>query len=224
MVELEDPFVTSFAGMCELLLIRHAEPDYQDGLKIGEAGARPLTERGERQARAVAERLAPARLGAVYTSPLRRAFDTARAIAAPHGLEPIVCPELAEIQLWHRAPQDKTLLDLYSRAELDTIYAEWERTNRLAALPHCEDAEAFTARVVASLDRIAAASVGSRVAVVCHGGVINVYLSHLFQSGYDHLVSVYFTSITVVRAADTRRAVLTINDYAHVMPLERKPE
>jgi probable phosphoglycerate mutase len=75
-----------------------------------------------------------------------------------------------------------------------------------------------------ALDRIAAERVGSRVAVACHGGVINAYLSHLFQFGYDHLVSVYFTSITVVRAADTRRAVITLNDYAHVMPLEREGE
>jgi broad specificity phosphatase PhoE len=114
---LEDPFVESFEGMCELLLVRHGEPLYHERLRIGEFGSIPLTERGERQARAVAEKLAPARLATV----------------------------------------------------------------------------------------------------VCHGGILNAYLSHLFQSGYDHLVSVYFTSITVVRAADTRRAVLTVNDYAHLM-------
>jgi len=31
---------------------------------------------------------------------------------------------------------------------------------------------------------------------------------------------VHHTSITVVRAADTRRELLTINDYAHVMPIQ----
>jgi probable phosphoglycerate mutase len=58
------------------------------------------------------------------------------------------------------------------------------------------------------------------VVVACHGGVINAYLSHLMKSAYDHLVSVHHTSITVVRGADTRRELLTINDYSHVMPFQ----
>jgi 2,3-bisphosphoglycerate-dependent phosphoglycerate mutase len=57
--ELEDPFVVSFEGMCELLLIRHGEPRYHEGLTIVEFASMPLTERGEHQARAVAEGRAP---------------------------------------------------------------------------------------------------------------------------------------------------------------------
>jgi probable phosphoglycerate mutase len=219
-IDLEDPFVPSFEGMCELLLVRHGAQAFRDNIPLGEAVDAPLSDLGWKQARALGERLAKARIGAVYTSPLRRAYDTAVEVAKHHGLTPIVREDLREIDLWQRAPQDKGLLDLFSRDELVAIYREVARARRHDAWPYVEDVDAFRKRVVAAIDRIAEEGVGQRVVVVCHGGVINTYLSHLFGSQFDHLVAVHHTSITVVRAADTRRAVLTINDYSHVMPIQ----
>lgn len=219
-IDLENPFLESFDGLCEILLIRHGEQQFFSNIPLGEALDAPLSDLGQRQAEAVGERLAPARLGRVYCSPLKRAYDTAFAVAKHHDLEPVMVDELREIDLWQSAPQDKGLLDLYSREELAEIYREVARSRRFEAWPHCEDGEAFKSRVAAAIDRIAAESVGMRVAVACHGGVINAYLSTLFASGYDNLVPVHHTSITVVRAADTRRVVLTVNDYSHVMAFQ----
>lgn len=219
-IDLENPFVESFEGMCEVLLIRHGEQQFRDNIPLGEALDAPLSELGCRQAEAVGERLKHARIGAVYCSPMQRARDTAQAIAGHHGLTPVIHVGLTEIDLWQRAPQDKGLLDIYSREELIEIYREISRTRRHEAYPHVEDVEAFKARVVGAVDRIAAENEGHRVVIACHGGVINAYLAHLFQSAYDHLVPVHHTSITVVRAADTRREVLTINDYSHVMAFQ----
>jgi phosphohistidine phosphatase len=70
-----------------LWLLRHAEA--ADGSNDDE---RPLTDKGERQARAAG--LALQRLGAhvehCLTSPKRRAVDTARLVCTHLGLEPIV--------------------------------------------------------------------------------------------------------------------------------------
>jgi len=219
-IDLENPFVESFDGMCELLLIRHGEQEFYSNIPLGEALDAPLSELGRRQAVAIGERLAPARLGAVYCSPLKRAYDTAWEIAKHHNLPPIVMDELREIDLWKHAPQDKGLLDLYTREELAEIYRRVSRTRKHSAYPHCEDVNEFKARIVAAIDRIVEDNIGQRVAVACHGGVINAYLSHLFASDYDALVPVHHTSITVIRAADTRRVALTINDYSHVMSFQ----
>jgi len=219
-IDLDNPFAESFEGMCEILLIRHGEQQFRENIPLGEALDAPLSGLGWKQARAVGKRLAPARLGAVYCSTMQRAFDTANEIARHHGLTPIVTDDLREIDLWQRAPQDKGLLDIYTREQLIDIYREVARTKKHSAYPHCEDGDAFRRRVVGAIDRIAAENIGHRVAVACHGGVINAYLAELFQSGYDHLVSVHHTSITVIRAADDRRAVLTINDYSHVMAIQ----
>jgi len=219
-IDLENPFAESFEGMCEVLLVRHGEQKFYDGIPHGEALDAPLSELGERQAKAVGERLAPARLGKVFCSPMKRAHDTARAIAGHHGLEPILRPDLTEIDLWQRAPQDKGLLEIYTREQLGDVYREVGRTRKHDAWPYSEDVPAFRARVVSAIDEIIAESIGHRVVVACHGGVINTYLSTLFGSAYDHLVSVHHTSITVIRGADTRREVLTVNDYSHVMPFQ----
>jgi probable phosphoglycerate mutase len=220
-IDLENPFVESFEGMCEVLLVRHGEQQFFDNIPLGQAYDAPLSALGQRQAQAVGERLAPARIGRVYCSDMRRAHDTAKEIARHHGLTPVVMPDLREIDLWQRAPQDKGLLDIYSREQLADIYREVTRTRKHTAYPYCEDVDAFRERVFRAMDCIIDESIGMRVVVACHGGVINAILSSVLGSVFDHLVSVHHTSITVMRAADTRRFLLTINDYSHVMPFQK---
>src|SRR5690606_11456640 len=106
--------------------------------------------------------------------------------------------ELSEIDLWQKAPQDRGLLDIYSREELIAIYRDVAATRLHSSWPACEDVPAFRARVIGAIERIIEESVGYRVVVACHGGVINTYLSHVLGSGYDHLVPIHHTSITVI--------------------------
>ena len=220
-IDLENPFADTFEGMCEVLLVRHGEQKFFENIPLGQAVDAPLSELGQRQAHAVGERLASARMGAVYASPMKRAHDTGLQIARHHNLQVNLVPDLKEIDLWQRAPQEKGLLDIYSREELAAVYRDVTRTRKHSSYPYCEDVDAFKARVVAAIDQVIADNHGHRVAIACHGGVINAYLSHLMGSVFDHLVSVHHTSITVIRGADTRRAILTINDYSHVMAFQR---
>ena len=219
-IDLENPFVESFEGMCEVLLVRHGEQKFFENIPLGQAYDAPLSELGEMQAKAVGERLAPARIGRIYCSDMRRAHDTAKAIAQHHGMEPIVLPDLREIDLWQRAPQDKGLLDIYSREQLAEVYREVTRTRRHDAYPYCEDVDVFRTRVFRGIDKAIEESHGMRIVVACHGGVINAILSKVLGSNFDHLVPVHHTSISVMRAADTRRVILSINDYSHVMSFQ----
>ncbi|MEO8538761.1 MAG: histidine phosphatase family protein [bacterium] len=219
-IDLENPFVESFEGMCEVLLVRHGEQKFFENIPLGQAYDAPLSELGVRQAEAVGERLSKARIGRIYCSDMKRAHDTARAIGKHHGLEPIVKPGLKEIDLWQRAPQDKGLLEIYSREQLADVYREVTRTRRNDAYPFCEDVDFFRDRVFTALDEAIAESHGMRIVVACHGGVINAILSKVLGSNFDHLVAVHHTSISVMRAADTRRVILTVNDYSHVMEFQ----
>lgn len=82
-----------------LFLVRHGETEFnRQGLALGR-GDVPLNETGQRQARLVAAALAGEPLAAVYSSPLRRCLDTAGPIAAAHGLEVRVLPELVEMDI-----------------------------------------------------------------------------------------------------------------------------
>ena len=58
---------------------------------------------------------------------------------------------------------------------------------------------------------------GDRVVVACHGGVIATVLAMALHSPHDYGVAVHHTSITTIRAADERRIIHAVNDYAHVL-------
>jgi broad specificity phosphatase PhoE len=83
-------------GAGTLYLVRHGRTGGNGNRYVGWQDE-PLDEVGREQARAVAERLADARIDAVYASPLSRALDTARPLADRHGLELRVREELKEI-------------------------------------------------------------------------------------------------------------------------------
>ncbi len=68
-------------------LVRHGEVANPMGVIYGRLPGYHLSERGQDQARQAAERLERADIGAVWSSPLERAQETAALIAAPHDLE-----------------------------------------------------------------------------------------------------------------------------------------
>ncbi len=81
-----------------LYLARHGETDYnRRRLMQGRSIDASLNERGALQAEALAERMADVPLDAVYASTLKRAWQTADLLARPHGLVPLLLPDLVEM-------------------------------------------------------------------------------------------------------------------------------
>ena len=71
--------------MTIVYLARHGESDWNAANRFQGHSDRPLTALGRRQAKALADDVAGlAALAAVYTSPLRRALDTAAVVGARH--------------------------------------------------------------------------------------------------------------------------------------------
>jgi probable phosphoglycerate mutase len=74
--------------MTQLLLVRHGHTEAVGHRLVGRLANVHLDARGRKEAVRVAESLADLAIDAVYSSPLERTVETARAIASPHGLEP----------------------------------------------------------------------------------------------------------------------------------------
>jgi len=92
----------------QIVLIRHGEPEWiLDGLNVDNP---PLTERGHRQAAAMAEFLRTEDFDEVHCSPLRRARQTAAPLFSALGREESVEDWLEEIRnpLWHGTPQERS--------------------------------------------------------------------------------------------------------------------
>src|SRR5438874_1813602 len=80
-----------------LLLIRHALTDAAGRTLSGWQRGVHLNDEGRRQAEQLVERLAPVRLGAVYSSSLERCCETAAPVARPRGLEVERVPHLRDV-------------------------------------------------------------------------------------------------------------------------------
>jgi broad specificity phosphatase PhoE len=131
----------------------------QHGEKVSGPGDPSLTADGRRQARATAGWLTRTGLTAVYSSPLRRARETADPIASLAGLTVTVDDRLRERMNWD-GPQP-----------VDEFLADWERTVRdRDAVPRTGDSSRVAAGRLLDFLREHAGSPGA-TAVVSHGGV-----------------------------------------------------
>ena len=161
------------AEATRVVLVRHAETEKSGrGRCYGRLDVR-LSPQGLRQAQALAAALAGPPLAAVYTSPLSRALDTARPIAAAQGLEPAVIEALAELDFG----EVEGLRYDEIEAQRPELFRAWMDEPARVRFPGGEGLPNLRARVVPALAEIRAHHEGHAVAVVAHGGVIRVVLA-----------------------------------------------
>jgi len=82
-----------------LILVRHGATDWNQQRRVQGLSNLGLNETGKRQAEALAQALKNERVDAIYTSPLRRAQETARAIARFHKVEVVTLDGLIELDV-----------------------------------------------------------------------------------------------------------------------------
>lgn len=132
-----------------LLLVRHGESQGNVEFRLQGRCEFPLTPRGIAQAQALAQRLAPLRPSVVYTSPIRRALDTAAIIAAACRLEPIPDQRLQEYN-FGEALSGLTWQEIRQRAP-DILAALASDAPNFPPYPGEEGRDAFKARVSQAL-------------------------------------------------------------------------
>jgi probable phosphoglycerate mutase len=198
-------------GTTEVLLVRHGRS--ADVVPGSEEAADPgLHDEGVLQAQALARRLAGKRIDAVYASHLRRAVDTARALAEPRGLPVEVHEDLQEVLLGDWANGE-----FRRRAAVgDPAWVAWSRTGRWDGIPGSEGDTALRRRVTGTIDTLAARHAGDTIAVVAHGGAINAYLAEVLGIHRSLWLTVENTSVTVVRVTPDGHSVVVANDCHHL--------
>jgi len=193
----------------ELLLIRHALPERVE-TQDGSPADPPLSTRGRAQAERMARWLASEKLHAIYASPMRRARETAEPLARAIGAEIAIDSGLVEMD--HLSEVYVPLEQL--KAE---DYPRWQEMVQRGGLYAGVDLAAFRANVVASVERAIAAHRGGRVALVCHGGVINAWAGHVLGIADPFFLDASYTSISRFLAASTgERSVRSLNETAHL--------
>ncbi|NPB06391.1 MAG: histidine phosphatase family protein [Aquificae bacterium] len=150
--------------MLRLFIIRHAESEwnpvgrYQGLLDPG------LTERGVRQARLLAQALKDEGISVLFTSPLKRTYETARIVGEELGLEPIVDERLREID----HGEWSGLLVEEVKKKYPEQFEAWLKEPHRVVFPGGESLKEVFKRVTDFLNDVRSRYEGRTVAAVSH--------------------------------------------------------
>ncbi|MET8679634.1 8-demethyl-8-aminoriboflavin-5'-phosphate phosphatase [Streptomyces sp. NPDC004647] len=197
-------YLVGVPGVTEVWLIRHA--DSYAGLEDYEGDPRDpsLSPKGRAQAELLATRLADVPLHSVWASGARRAQETARSVAARHGLPVTTEPGLREVR------------------------TNWDdgRTSELkphGVYPFPEPEQEVAKRMRAAVETAVAGTPVSedgrppRVAVVAHDSALVILLGSLLNLGWGQLDMILpLTSVSVLAVKGDRMVVRSIGDATHM--------
>jgi broad specificity phosphatase PhoE len=193
-----------------LLLIRHAQPeDDARGRCYGRLDV-GLSPAGEKAAERLAESLRGVALDAVYSSPRRRALETAALLGAPRVDERFGELDFGELE-------GKTYDDV--AREQPELFRSWMVSPTQVRFPGGESWADLRARVDAAIADVLAAN-GGVVAVVTHGGVVRAVLARVLGLADERVFAfdVGYARVSVVDWFDSAAVVRVVNGLAADVP------
>jgi probable phosphoglycerate mutase len=197
----------------EIVLVRHALPVRIDATPDGGPADPQLAEQGLEQAARVVQALAGDDVEALYTSPSRRARETAAPLERALRLTAEVEEGIAEFDA-----QDGSYVPVEElRASGDPRWDALVHGDLYS--PHVDPAE-FRQRVVEAVERIAAAHPGGRAVLFSHAGSINAAAGHVLGQERPIWFAPAYCSITrLALARSGRQGVVSLNETGHVRDL-----
>ncbi len=198
--------------MTSLILVRHGQS--AGNLRRAFLGHTDLdlSELGYKQAEAVGAALGREHIDVIYSSDLKRAYNTSLPTARAHGIEVIKRAELREIDAgkW----ENRLFTELIE--EYPDSYADkWLNDIGLAHPDGGESVEELRVRVCREIERIAQENQGKTVAIFTHATPIRAFcatLHGLIGSRMHELVWVSNASITRVEYENGK---FTVTDYGN---------
>jgi broad specificity phosphatase PhoE len=164
-----------------LLLIRHAESNWNATGRWQGHGNPPLSVRGRAQANALAREFARETIDVLVSSDLRRAADTAAILGQARGLRPELNPRLRELDVgnWQGLTRDQIestasdVLRRFDAGDLDVRPGGGENRREIAQ------------RAFSVVTQLVDAHPGRRLAIVTHLGVIRALLGEFSRLAFS---------------------------------------
>ena len=197
-----------------IFLVRHGQTESnRTGFYMGHS-SEDLNDTGYNQAQQLSSKLSTLPIASIYTSPLRRTFSTATAIAGPHKLEPVAVDGLIE-----NYPGDWQGLhiDEIGRNWPD-LWKQWRTDPTAVALPNGETFEEVTERAVRAFNNILENNKGKHSIIVTHEIIVKVLVIHALgaPSYIYRRFTIDNTSLSIVEVTDNRFNVIKLNDMSHI--------
>lgn len=142
----------------------------------------PLTAKGRWQAMRTAEFFLTKNIGAVYSSPLRRAAETARIIAEMLRQDLILLDEFREIDV---GILEKEAANHDNWRVHDEILENWKSGDQTRNFPGGESYFMAIARMKSGIRRVLCETSATNTVIVSHGGIINTAIASVCQMPAD---------------------------------------
>jgi len=201
--------------LADLWLVRHGHAEHHQTNKLQWPEV-ALTAEGHQQATLLAIRLATLeRVESLYSSPLPRALDTARPIGDALHLDPILHPDLREIEFGQAGG---LTLDEFRRRWPEKARLWDDPSNLSLRWPAGESRSEFQQRAVRTLDALVQAHLGQHIIVVAHTGTLRCYLAHLFLGHASRWREIPLrpASVSHIRVGPLDAQIIQLDDCSHL--------
>ena len=201
--------------MALFYFVRHGETEWNlEGRVCGRTDVL-LSGAGRRQARLLARRLKSIPFEVMYSSPLRRALDTARIIGEATGHAPSVDDRLAELD--YGTWEGKTFEEI--RQADPAAYHAWVADPGRQAPPEGESGEQLVERAAPFLADVALRHTHGNVLVVCHktlSRLLACYILGVPLSEYRRRVAVENAALNIFQHTEEGWRLTLLNDTSHL--------
>lgn len=202
----------------KLIFVRHGEARGNiDRVFHGFTNAE-LTKNGKRQAQRAAKRLENEPIDCIYSSDLKRAYETALTIAGPHGLDVIIDAHFREINggQWENVPWSQ-LPVLFPES-----YQVWLDKPHMLIMPGGESMAEFFNRLEVGVTDILERHCGRTVCIATHGTSIRVLCCYFKHKGLTALNEIEWcdnAAITIVEHDENGFNILLEGDNSHLLDI-----
>lgn len=198
-----------------LIIVRHAEAEGNIKRIFHGWTDSDITEKGHKQAKLAAKRLADMKIDVIYSSSLKRTLKTAQYIADIKNLPIIRTDKLKEINGgdwedcgWHELPE-----------KWPEHYDTWENSPHIHVMPNGESMVELQERIVSEIETIISKNKGKSICIVTHGTAIKSLMCHLKGCSLEDIITIPWYDNTAITIADYEDGVFNIlvdGDTSHL--------
>lgn len=197
--------------MTRLILIRHGETDYSLKNKYCGFSNPSLNDKGIWQAKKLADRLGDPSSVKVYSSDLKRAYETAKIIFKNNSIEKIADFREMNFGLFEGLKYEE-IVRRYPK-----LYRDWVDNPEKVRIPNGEGLRDLRKRVKDRLSLILCQQPGKTLAVVTHSGPIRVILCDALKLGLNMFwqIGQETGALNIIDyAKESSPAVVKVNDIS----------
>jgi broad specificity phosphatase PhoE len=196
-----------------LLFARHGQTELSHRDAFCGVTEVSLTAIGRDQAQQLAKRLSREHIDALYSSPQRRAQETAKPIAALTGLAIQTREALREMDFgrWEGRVQAEIA------QESPQAMAAWDRGSWMIQLPGGETQQAVLARVVPCIVELVSVHLGQTILIVSHRTTLRLLIGHLLNLSLPGSRGLHLdpASLSKLAVIGDRVELVFYNDTSH---------